>query len=177
MFVHIILYIFLNMQSINSIFEFNSNCDIDNWQIINDVVMGGRSTASLFVDKNQNGVFEGYISTENNGGFSSIQLNTGKIEIGSFKNIELNIKGDGSVYQIRLKNSNKVAHSYTYNFKTNGNWQKILIPLVEMEPSFRGYSLNLPNFNHSTIERIGVLRNSKINSKFKFLIKSLKLVN
>ena len=177
MFVHIILYIFLNMQSINSIFEFNSNCDIDNWQIINDVVMGGRSTASLFVDENQNGVFEGYISTENNGGFSSIQLNTGKIEIGSFKNIELNIKGDGGTYQIRLKNSNKVAHSYTYNFKTNGNWEKILIPLVEMEPSFRGYSLNLPNFNHSTIERIGVLRNSKINSKFKFLIKSLKLVN
>ena len=42
------------MQSINSIFEFNSNCDIDNWQIINDVVMGGRSTASLFVDENQN---------------------------------------------------------------------------------------------------------------------------
>ena len=104
------------MQSINSIFEFNSNCDIDNWQIINDVVMGGRSTASLFVDENQNGVFEGYISTENNGGFSSIQLNTGKIEIGSFKNIELNIKGDGGTYQIRLKNSNKVAHSYTYNF-------------------------------------------------------------
>jgi hypothetical protein len=165
------------MQSINSIFEFNSNCDIDNWQIINDVVMGGRSTASLFLDENQNGVFEGYISNENNGGFSSIQLNTGKIEIGHFKNIELNIKGDGSVYQIRLKNSNKVAHSYIYNFKTNGNWEKILIPLVEMEPSFRGYALNLSNFNHSTIELIGVLKSSKINSKFKFLIKSLKLVN
>ena len=177
MFIYIILYFFLNMQSINSIFEFNSNCDIDNWQIINDVVMGGRSTASLFVDENQNGVFEGYISTENNGGFSSIQLNTGKIEIGSFKNIELNIKGDGGTYQIRLKNSNKVAHSYTYNFKTNGNWEKILIPLVEMEPSFRGYSLNLPNFNHSTIERIGILKSSKINSKFKFLIKSFKLIN
>jgi hypothetical protein len=72
------------MQSINSIFEFNSNCDIDNWQIINDAVMGGRSTASLFLDENQNGVFEGYISTENNGGFSSIQLNTGKIENRSF---------------------------------------------------------------------------------------------
>lgn len=165
------------MQSINSIFEFNSNCDIDNWQIINDVVMGGRSTASLFLDENQNGVFEGYISNENNGGFSSIQLNTGKIKIGHFKKIELNIKGDGSVYQIRLKNSNKVAHSYIYNFKTNGNWEKILIPLVEMEPSFRGYALNLSNFNHSTIERIGVLKSSKINSKFKFLIKSLKLVN
>ena len=177
MLIHIILYIFLNMQSINSIFEFNSNCDIDNWQIINDVVMGGRSTAYLFVDENQNGVFEGYISTENNGGFSSIQLNTGKIEIGSFKKIELKIKGDGSVYQIRLKNSSNVSHSYIYDFKTNGNWEKILIPLADMKPSFRGYSLNLPNFNHSTIERIGVLKSSKINSKFKFLIKSLKLVN
>jgi hypothetical protein len=99
------------------------------------------------------------------------------LKIGHFKKIELNIKGDGSVYQIRLKNSNKVAHSYIYNFETNGNWEKILIPLVEMKPSFRGYSLNLPNFNHSTIERIGVLKSSKINSKFKFLIKSLKLVN
>ena len=165
------------MQSIISIFEFNSNCEINNWQIINDNVMGGRSTASLFLDENQNGVFEGFISTENNGGFSSIQLNTGKIEIGSFKKIELNIKGDGSVYQIRLKNSSNVAHSYIYDFKTNGNWEKILIPLIDMKPSFRGYSLNLPNFNHSTIERIGVLKSSKINSKFKFLIKSLKLVN
>ena len=165
------------MQAIISIFEFNSNCEIDNWQIVNDNVMGGRSTATLFVDENQNGVFEGFISTENNGGFSSIQLNTGKIEIGSFKKIELKIKGDGSVYQIRLKNSSNVSHSYIYDFKTNGNWEEILIPLADMKPSFRGYSLDLPNFNHSTIERIGVLKSSKINSKFKFLIKSLKLVN
>ena len=165
------------MQAIISIFEFNSNCEIDNWQIVNDNVMGGRSTATLFVDENQYGVFEGFISTENNGGFSSIQLNTGKIEIGSFKKIELKIKGDGSIYQIRLKNSSNVSHNYIYDFKTNGNWEEILIPLADMKPSFRGYSLDLPNFNHSTIERIGVLKSSKINSKFKFLIKSIKLVN
>ena len=37
--------------------------------------MGGLSSCQMRIDKNGNGVFEGLISTTNNGGFSSIRLN------------------------------------------------------------------------------------------------------
>jgi hypothetical protein len=44
-----------------------------------------------------------------------------------------------------------------------------------MYPSFRGYTLDIPNFNQSQIERVGFLKASKINSAFQLEIKSISL--
>lgn len=174
-YIRLIILTFMCIKQGIIIYEFNSDTTLERWRIVNDVVMGGKSTSTLTLDNQQNGVFAGYVSIENNGGFSSIQLDTDKITVGTLKKIKLIVKGDGGIFQFRIKNNNNEYYSYVYNFNTNGNWETISIPLTEMKPSFRGNSLELPNFNHNTIESIGILKSSKINSEFKILIKSINL--
>ena len=91
--------------------------------------------------------------------------------------ISLRLKGDGSDFQFRVKASTRDRHSYIYNFKTSGDWETISIPLSDMSPSFRGNSLQIPNFNHNKIEQIGVLKSSKESKTFKLEIKHIYMVN
>jgi len=65
----------------NVIFDFNKNSDIENWIIIDDVVMGGKSSGSFKLNSDGHGVFEGEISLENNGGFSSVHYKFEKLLI------------------------------------------------------------------------------------------------
>ena len=159
----------------NPIFVFNHDCKLENWQVVDDIVMGGRSNGQLSLNFDGNGVFKGNVSIENNGGFSSIQLNLDGVKTVKNQVIELQLKGDGSLFQFRIKATKYDRHSYVYDFKTTGQWETILIPLNKMYPSFRGYTLDIPNFNQSQIERIGFLKASKINSAFQLEIKSISL--
>ena len=56
-----------------TIFNFNAKSDITNWCIVDDVVMGGRSNGNFSLNDTGNGVFSGFVSLENNGGFSMVQ--------------------------------------------------------------------------------------------------------
>ena len=176
----LLIIIFFNLvsaQSNDMIFEFKKDSDLGQWQVVDDVVMGGRSNGTLELNENGNGVFKGDVSIENNGGFSSIQLRLKAKKTDEKAAISLRLKGDGSDFQFRIKASTRDRHSYIYNFKTSGDWENISIPLSDMSPSFRGYSLQIPNFNHDKIEQIGVLKSSKENNTFKLEIKHIYLVN
>ena len=176
----LLIIIFFNLvsaQSNDMIFEFKKDSNLGKWQVVDDVVMGGRSNGTLELNENGNGVFKGDVSIENNGGFSSIQLRLEAKKTDEKAAISLRLKGDGSDFQFRIKASTRDRHSYIYNFKTSGDWETISIPLSDMSPSFRGYSLQIPNFNHNKIEQIGVLKSSKENNTFKLEIKHIYLVN
>ena len=53
------------------IFNFSKNAQLNNWYVVDDGVMGGRSMGSIKQDQEGHGVFAGSISLENNGGFFS----------------------------------------------------------------------------------------------------------
>ena len=55
--------------------DFDEDSTLANWAVVNDGVMGGESQGKFYIDTEGNGIFEGTISLENNGGFASIQLN------------------------------------------------------------------------------------------------------
>ena len=55
------------------LYHFDKNSSPSDWRIVDDVVMGGRSDGSFRINDAGNGVFEGSISLENNGGFSSVR--------------------------------------------------------------------------------------------------------
>lgn len=157
------------------IFEFNKKSNINTWQVVDDGVMGGRSVGQFSLNEEGNGLFEGHVSIENNGGFSSIRLNTNDLQIHTHKTISLSLKGDGSVYQFRLKGSRYERHSYIFNFQTSGKWETIEIPLQDMTPSFRGFKLEISNFDQDVIEQIGFLKASKKNTSFQLEIKHIHL--
>ena len=159
----------------NVIFDFNKSSDIENWRIIDDVVMGGKSSGSFTLNSEGHGVFEGTISLENNGGFSSVRYTFEKLLLKESTKITLKIKGDGKKYQLRIKSNSGDYYSYVYSFSTTGEWEELEIPLRDMYPSFRGRKLDQPNFSKDTIEEIGFLIGNKRKEKFKLLIDKIEL--
>mgnify|MGYP001818979512 FL=1 len=157
------------------IFDFNKNSNIETWRIVDDVVMGGRSSGSFKLSPEGFGLFEGQISLENNGGFSSVRYQFKILKVNEANKIIIRLKGDGKNYQFRVKDKTSTYYSYIASFQTSGEWQEIEIPLKDMYPSYRGRTLDLPNFSHDYIEEIVFLIGNKTPEKFKLQIDKIEL--
>ena len=154
------------------VIKFDSAEKIENWSIVNDNVMGGVSTSKFYYDGNQ-AIFEGTISLKNNGGFASVRSDIKKISVSPKKKINLLLKGDGKVYQVRIKRNKFDNFSYVQNFKTNGKNEIISIELNKFYPTFRGTRLNKENYNYYQIEQISILIGNKEEEKFKLQIEKI----
>jgi len=152
------------------IFDFNHNANITDWKIVDDVVMGGRSNGQFKIDSDGNGIFSGDVSVENNGGFSSVRYQFEKINTTKESKVIIRLKGDGKEYQFRIKNNRNTYYSYITNFKTSGDWENIIINLKDLYPSFRGQTMNIPNFTGDSFEEIVFLIGNKKNESFTLVL-------
>lgn len=157
------------------IYTFSPGSPRTDWRVVDDVVMGGRSSGSFHVDQEGYGVFTGTVSLENNGGFSSVRHNPTGVIVGSHQNIVFRLKGDGRKYQFRLKANQDDYYSYVHSFTTTGEWQQITLPLADFYPSFRGRTLDIPHFDQKTISEIAFLIANKKKESFELKIKSMEL--
>ena len=152
-----------------AIFSFNKDANISAWRTLNDGVMGGVSASTFKLNKDGNGVFQGEVSTANNGGFASVRYSS-SVKVGNSKTIKFRFKGDGKDYQFRIKNKTSDFESYITSFSTSGKWETIAINLSDLYPSFRGRKLDKPNFNKKTFEEISILIANKKNETFKLIL-------
>ncbi len=157
------------------VFDFNKKSDLQNWRIVDDVVMGGKSSGTFKLNSDGFGVFEGSISLDNNGGFSSVRYRSEKIIIKEYTKIIIKLRGDGEEYQFRIKSNSRDYYTYIAPFLTTGEWQEIEITLKDMYPSFRGRRLDQPNFSNDYIEEITFFIGNKKNERFKLLIDKIEL--
>lgn len=157
------------------VFEFKTDSQIDDWSVVDDVVMGGRSSGTFMINGEGHGLFKGHVSLENNGGFSSVRYPFSEENVSKFTSIHLRIKGDGRSYQFRLKSNQYDRHSYIYTFDTTGDWQTVEIPLTEMSPSFRGRLLDLPSYPGTRMEEIAFLIGNKKTEDFELEIARITL--
>ena len=157
------------------IFDFNLKSDIRKWTIVDDVVMGGRSSGNFRLNDEGHGVFEGEVSLENNGGFSSLRYDCEKILLEGKTQVNIKLLGDGKQYQFRINSNNGDYYSYIIPFSTSGEWEEIEIQLKDMYPSFRGRRLDLPNFSDDYFEGITFLIGNKKNEKFKLVLDKIDL--
>lgn len=158
-----------------SIFQFNAESNIDNWRILDDVVMGGRSNGEFKINDEGFGEYSGNVSLENNGGFSSLRYYFDTVDSQDYNTFKLKIKGDGKTYQFRVKDRRYNRYSYIYKFETSGEWQTIEIPFNAMYASFRGYRLDIPSFKGDQMEEIAFLIGNKKAESFKLIIDSISL--
>ena len=176
----IIPFIVLVLSQFNGVPMFmNFNQLPDNhMMIVNDSVMGGLSTSN--VTRNENGLFyNGNVSLENNGGFASLRMLWPFDVNEEFKKIKIHIKGDGKIYQFRLRtNLGFDGAAYVYEFKTTKDkWQTVEMELKEFVPSFRGRKLtNMPKLTLKDVKQMGVLIASYQTGDFEFKLKSIELV-
>ncbi|MFT5755283.1 MAG: NADH dehydrogenase [ubiquinone] 1 alpha subcomplex assembly factor 1 [Flavobacterium sp.] len=171
----ILIVLLIAFMNTTIIYDFNKDSSKNDWRIIDDGVMGGESQGKFYIDTDGNGVFEGTISLENNGGFSSLRYQFDKINTKKDSKIKIRLKGDGKEYQFRIKDKYNSYYSYITTFKTSGEWQTVEIKLSDLYPSFRGRKLDLPNFESDSFEEVVFLIGNKKNESFQLLLDKIEL--
>jgi hypothetical protein len=159
------------------IFDFGKSSNIQSWRIEDDRVMGGISQGEFELNEDGHGFFHGIVTVESNGGFSSVQNNSYDLDVEPTDHITIRLKGDGHNFQLRVKDSQDTYYSYQKDFKTSGEWETIVIPLSEMQPTYRGRSVNQPNFDKNHISQVRLMIGTKKKQEpFELLIDKIELV-
>ena len=159
------------------IFDFTPSANIQNWRIVDDVVMGGRSNGEFGISEEGHGLFSGDVSMENNGGFSSVRYRMAGMQVDENSVIHILLKGDGKTYQFRIKHNRRFEYSYIHEFETTGEWQEIHIPVGDMYPVYRGRRLNRPDFSHNSIEEVAFLIGNDRPQTFRLLIDKIEIIS
>ena len=159
------------------IFDFSPDSNTEQWKIVDDIVMGGKSNGSFSLDEEGHGVFEGHVSLKNNGGFSSLQYAFNRMEVNPDQTIRIRLKGDGKAYQFRVKDKTSTSYSYSYDFETTGDWQTVVIKLNLMSPQYRGQKLKKPNFNKNQIEQVTFLIGNNEEQNFKLILDAITILD
>ena len=151
-----------------SLLDSNGKTSKIKWNIVNDTVMGGRSS-SRWSDKSSTLSFEGFLSLENNGGFASIRHDLNNINLSGTEGIFIKVKGDGRKYQFRIRSQASRWANYSQEFKTKKDTvQTFYLPYKDFKPSWRGRSVrNVPTLTGKDVRGIGFLLGDKIQGKFK----------
>ena len=168
-------FLFLMNTSDALIFNFTKEANLSSWQVIDDGVMGGRSQGNFAINEEGNAVFEGTVSLDNYGGFSSVRHRLLEKDISKYTKVLLRIKGDGKKYQFRIKEKRRDYYSYITTFQTTNEWQTITVEMHQMYPAFRGRTLNMDNLKPNKIEEIAILIGNKKAEKFRLEIDSISL--
>lgn len=164
-FIAVLILISVHMRA-QEIYDFSPESERGDWYVVDDGVMGGRSQGTVGLTAEGHGIFQGSISLENNGGFSSIRHRPNGIETSESSMFRIRLKGDQKTYQFRVKTSSNEMQSYVYEFETTGEWQEISIPFNEMYPSYRGRKLNMPNYPGDNMYECTFLIANKKNESF-----------
>lgn len=174
-FIFITILLLMNQTS-TTLFDFKKNSDISSWRIVDDRVMGGISQSKFTLTNNGHGKFHGFVTTESNGGFSSVDYDFDKINVSATDKVRIKLKGDGKKFQFRVKAFSSDRHNYIKEFFTNGEWQTIEINLADMQPSWRGNRLRIPNFDKNQITKITFLIANGKKQNFELLIDSIEVI-
>lgn len=143
------------------------------WIIVNDDVMGGRSSARI--EATDSGIrFTGDLSLENNGGFSSTRHLLAEPPTG-MDGVRVELKGDGRDYQLRLRQERRFdGVAWSAPFGTDGEWQTVEIPFSEFEPVFRGRSVPQAGpVDAAAVTQIGIMLADKQAGPFTLEIRDM----
>lgn len=136
-----------------------SNATAGQWDVINDGVMGGRSTSR--VERTAAGTlrFTGHVSLENNGGFASSRTDLGPLDLSAGEGVAIRVRGDGRRYQLRLRMRPGDRIAYKAEFETEPTqWTEIRLPFRDFRPTFRGRTpSDAPPLDPETIGQLGFL--------------------
>lgn len=171
------------------IVDFTKADESQKWRIINDGVMGGNSKGFIH-SHHSYGTFSGYISLDNNGGFSSTVRPIEPINqsLTSFViDVETHNSGTDNtdthntekVYQLRaIMNVDGYRLAYKHNFTLPSTQRtQIHLSLDDFEASFRGRLIsNAPVLTSQEIIEVGVLVKSQVAGEFALRIFSIKLI-
>ena len=151
--------------------DFGQETGGQDWQIINDGVMGGLSKGQAELSA-ETMIFRGSVSLENNGGFTSLRGPLKDYDFSNFEKMTIKYRSKGQDIAFRMQLDERW---FIPNFKTNlpdtnNEWQTMTTPLSE----FGQYRIGKPTGRKMSpkdmadIIRLGFITNSKKASDFEF---------
>ncbi|MCW8986013.1 MAG: CIA30 family protein [Thermoanaerobaculales bacterium] len=129
------------------------------WSNINDGVMGGISSGEMSAADGY-ATFQGTVSFENNGGFSSVRSPAVVHDLSAFEGLVLRVRGDGKRYGFRLKTDASFdGVSYQVEIEPPaGEWTEISVPFTDFIPVYRGRVVrDHPPLDPSRIATFGLI--------------------
>lgn len=156
-----------------TIFDFSQGNSI--WPQINDGVMGGLSSGQMVAAEGY-ATFQGDVSFDNNGGFSSVRSRPVIHDLSAFEGLVLRVCGDGKRYGFRLK-TDASFDGVSYQVEITppaGEWIEIDIPFGDFVPVYRGRVVRgHPLLDPSRIATFGLLI-SRQEGPFKIDIEAIR---
>lgn len=161
------------------LFAFETPESVKNWMPVNDTVMGGVSIGGCRWNESGTLVFSGSISLENNGGFASLRVDAGALDLSGYDELHLRVRGDGRRYALSVQTDHWImAGAYYYDFPTEaGQWQELRAPLRAFEARSFGRRLGAaPLLNASDIRAFGFIISDKQAGPFRLEVDWVKAV-
>ena len=172
---------------LTTVFDFSDSEQVDAWTIVDDGVMGGISQGNWYQEEDYV-VFEGNISLENNGGFSSVRVGFRPADLSAYDGIALKVRGDGQTYAFGLRDMNN-RYDYRLSFETTSSeelldenndtdevWETIYIPFDELVANFFGQQVpSAAPFDASRARGMTLIISDKQEGEFRLEIASIAL--
>lgn len=157
-------------------FDF-ADADAEQWQIINDGVMGGLSSGKAEMKDDEHMRFSGKLSLENNGGFASVRSKPKELDLNTGDSIKLRVKGDGRKYTFNLYVPTKqIAFSYQNDFETKADqWIEITLPLEKFQATSFGRPVSDQPLDPSDVNSVGILLGDKKAGPFELVVDWIKV--
>jgi monofunctional biosynthetic peptidoglycan transglycosylase len=177
-------FLFLMLSSIvmaadddRMLFDFGTPEAAEQWQTVNDGVMGGRSDGRCKISDEKTMEFFGTLSLENNGGFASVRSRPKKLGLKQGDALVARVRGDGREYTLNLYVPRpRIAFSYRSSFKTQtGEWIEVVAPLNEFVATSFGRVVANDPLNPSEVNAMGFLLGDKKAGPFKLEIAWIKV--
>ena len=142
------------------------------WQVVNDTVMGGRSSSQL-KRLGEALHFSGRLNT-NGGGFASLRSDRMNLDLAAATSVRLTVKGDGRTYSIRLYAAGQRV-SYQHAFRTVADaWQTVELKIPDFYASWRGRRMNQGPLAAADIAGIGLILADGTDGAFEIEVSSIE---
>jgi monofunctional biosynthetic peptidoglycan transglycosylase len=159
------------------LFRFDKADASQQWQTVNDGVMGGRSDGRFKITADKTMQFFGTLSLENNGGFASVRTRPTELKLKKGDTLVARVRGDGREYSFNLYvPSRRTAYSYRATFKTRpDDWIEIALPLDKFVATWFGRELENQPLDPSKVSSLGILLGDKKAGPFKLDVQWIKV--
>ena len=164
-------------EALQPLLDFTGPGAAQEWQAVNDGVMGGVSDGRFRITEDKAMEFTGRLSLENNGGFASVRTKPMDLDINAGDTLVIRVKGDGREYVVNIyTKTRRMSFSYRAPLPTSKDeWTEVSVPLEEFIPTAFGKRVQgMGPVEPDQINGIGFMLSDKKSGTFRLEVDWVK---
>lgn len=143
-----------------SVADLDDEDELRRWSVVNDGVMGGRSSAEATADDSVLAI-DGEIVTDG-GGFSSIRLALAEPLGDDVSRLVVRLRTDGRAYELTVSDAapdrdRRVSHQAPILAAGSGDWEVVEVMFGDLEASIFGRPVDVDPFEPGAAVEVGII--------------------